>query len=264
VRKRWLAALRWQARHHIFSRRHSFKVYARRRDAANVLHGFVTIRKRHTGSAPIVRVLQSTETVLQLLIALVCGGLGGAVFTWFVNRRSRLPPRLRIQLLTDKGERGVIETQEGYAEQVRYYHLHISNDRRLWSPADNVQVFLIRIEEPGPDGMFQLVWSGDVPMRWRDQEFFPLARTIGPAAHSDLCCVGEQKWLRLLPLFAPNSLETTKRGSCRIAASLQARSSRVDSPITRVDIAWDGLWDRGDSEMRRHVKISVTEGDSES
>jgi hypothetical protein len=202
--------------------------------------------------------------VLQLLIALVCGGLGGAVFTWFVSRQSRLPPRLRIQLLTDKGEKGVIESQEGYAEHVRYYHLHISNDRRLWSPADHVPVFLIRIEEPDAEGLFQLVWSGDVPMRWRDQEFFPVMRTIGPAAHADLCCVGEDKWLRLLPLFAPRSLETIKRGSCRIAASVQARSSRVDSPITRVDIAWDGLWERGDSEMRRHLKIKVMEVNSES
>lgn len=146
------------------------------------------------------------------------------------------------------------------SERARFYHLQISNDRRRWSPAENVQVFLIRIEEPGFDGIFQLVWSGNVPMRWRHQEFYPLTRTIGPETDCDLCYVTEEKWFGLLPLFVPNDLQVRRQNSCRIAASFQARSNQADSPIIRVEIAWDGLWEDGDTEIKRHMKMKVIEG----
>jgi hypothetical protein len=65
-----------------------------------------------------------------LLIACLCGGLGGAVFNWYVNRRFRLPPVLRLRLLRDEGEKGKIkyssQTQneiEERFEDARYYHL---------------------------------------------------------------------------------------------------------------------------------------------
>jgi hypothetical protein len=34
---------------------------------------------------------------------------------------------------------------------VQRYYILVSNSRR-WSPAENTQVFLTRIEEPGPNG----------------------------------------------------------------------------------------------------------------
>jgi hypothetical protein len=85
--------------------------------------------------------------IAQLLIACLCSGLGGAVFNWYVNRRFRLPPVLRLRLLRDEGEKGKIkyssQTQneiEERFEDARYYHLRVSNARR-WSPANDVQAF---------------------------------------------------------------------------------------------------------------------------
>ena len=130
-------------------------------------------------------------TLLQLLAALLCGGLGGAVFTWYTNRPFRRPPVLQLRLLREEGEKGKIKHPDGSFEDARYYHVRVSNTRRRWSPATDAQVVLIRMEEPGPDGAFQVTWVGDVPMRWRNQESSPLTRTIGHEADCDLCCVGE-------------------------------------------------------------------------
>jgi hypothetical protein len=84
--------------------------------------------------------------IAQLLIACLCAGLGGAVFNWYVNRRFRLPPVLRLRLLRDEGEKGKIKysspTQneiEECFEDARYYHA--SQNARRWSPANDVQVF---------------------------------------------------------------------------------------------------------------------------
>jgi hypothetical protein len=171
-----------------------------------------------------------------------------------------LPPRLRLKLLRQGGERttlthrnlGVVET----IDEVRYYHLHIWNERR-WSQAKEVQVYLTRLEEPGPDGDLQIVWFGNVPMRWRDQEFVPILRTIGAVADCDLCRVGRRTGLSLMPLIMPNSLEpfAHRNQRCRLVASLQARSNQADSDVVRIEISWDGLWEEGDTEMQRHLVI---------
>jgi hypothetical protein len=97
-------------------------------------------------------------------------------------------------------------------------------------------------------------------MRWRHQEVSPLTRTIGHDADCDLCCVGKERWLSLLPLIAPLNLDARREQRCRIVVSLQARSNQVDSPIFRIEIAWDGDWDDGDTEMRRHLRIRPLEG----
>jgi hypothetical protein len=194
---------------------------------------------------------------LTLLVAILCGGLGGAVFTWFANRRFRLPPVLQMRLVRREGERGRIRHADGSFENARYYHLRVSNSRR-WSPANDVQVFLTRVEEPGPDGMFQVSWVGDVPMRWRNQESSPLTRTIGHEADCDLCCVREGRSLDLQPLITPFSLNAQKNEGCRIALLLQARSTQADSDIHRIEISWDGNWEDGDTEIQRHLGITVS------
>jgi len=197
--------------------------------------------------------------IAQFLTACLCGGLGGAVFTWIVNRRFRQPPVLGLRLLREEGEKGKIRYAshngiEERSEEARYYHIRVSNERR-WSPANDVQVFLIRLEEPGPDEALQVMWVGEVPMQWRHQEVSPLTRTIGHDADCDLCSVGKGKWLSLMPLIIPLNLNARRQERCRMVASFLARSTQVDSPILRIEIAWDGDWEDGDIEMQRHLKI---------
>jgi hypothetical protein len=142
---------------------------------------------------------------------------------------------------------------------VRFYHLQVSNTKRV-SPANDVQVFLTRVERRGPDREFRVQWDGGssgIPMRWRDQEFYPLQRKIGPSIECDLCCVQENGPARILLLFTPYNLDGVLSPGQEVRLSLQARSteSRSDSPVVRVEIAWDGLWESGDNEMKKHFVV---------
>jgi len=167
-----------------------------------------------------------------------------------------LPPRLRLTLGHKEGEKTQLRNQgDGtIVDDVRYYYLRVSNERR-WSPAEGVQVYLSRIEEPGPDGDLQVVWVGNIPIRWRDQEFVPLLRTIGSAADCDLCRVGKASGFALMPLIVPHNLNAHRNAPFRLVTSLQARSNQVDSAVVRIEISWDGSWEDGDVEMRRHLVI---------
>lgn len=174
--------------------------------------------------------------------------------TWL--RAKIYPPVLRLRLLSAEGETGQIHrgTDEP-RENARFYHMRVSNSRRLISPATDVQVFLIRVEEPGPDGVLQGTWFGNVPMSWRDQQLYPLLRTIGPDIDCDLCTVGEKKWLTLSALIVPFTLQARREDPGIIVVSLQARSNQIDSPICRIQLAWNGRWDDGVSEMKSHLVI---------
>ena len=194
-------------------------------------------------------------------IATVIVALFGQAF-----RTKFFPPRLALRLVMPEGEKAKVRLEwyehdvPGVAqsrwEDARYYHLRVSNERR-WSPANNVQVFLMRMEEPGPDGDLQLKWTGEVPMRWRHQEVFPPTRPIGPSADCDLCSVVKDKWLELLPLVAPYNLDIKRREECLVVLSLQARGNEADSPILRVRVSWDGGWEDGAQEMKRHLVVKV-------
>jgi hypothetical protein len=174
------------------------------------------------------------------------------------------PPILRLRLLRREGERAPITRQnnQGAVEQVddsRYYHLHVWNERR-WSPADQVQVYLRRLDEPGPSGDAQVAWTGDVPLRWRHQEFVPLLRTIGSAQDCDFCAVlKKERRLSLMPLLFPNNLNAHRQGKCSFVAWVQARSNQADSRVLRIRVSWDGLWEDGATEMQRHLFCCLTD-----
>jgi hypothetical protein len=142
-----------------------------------------------------------------------------------------------------------------HVDDIRYYHLKIWNQRR-WSPASSVQVFLTRIEEFGPDGLLQTNWAGNVPLRWRDQEFVPLVQSVGAAKDVDFCFVRKHEAkLTLMPLLNPNNLSRERIGPCRFVARIEARSNEVDVEPFNLEVAWDGKWDDGDIEMSKHLAV---------
>lgn len=97
-------------------------------------------------------------------------------------------------------------------------------------------------------------------MTWRHQEVHPLVRTIGAAADCDLCRVEKDgKALTLLPIITPFSLKARWDSQCKVVAWLQAKSNLTDSPIIRVQISWDGSWEDGENEMKRHLEVKVLE-----
>jgi hypothetical protein len=119
-----------------------------------------------------------------------------------------------------EGEKTRLTEQTGqFLDDTRYYYILVSNSRR-WSPAENTQVFLRRIEEPGPSGDLVVKWTGEIPIRRRNQEFVPLLRTIGPD-DCDFCRVEKKGALVLTPLVPANNLPTRWTGRCDFVATLQ-------------------------------------------
>lgn len=183
---------------------------------------------------------------------------------WF--RARILPPKLKLSLKNTAGEKTIVrsqrQTEEGLQEwmaDARYYHVRVSNQRR-WPSANQVQIYLIRIEEPGPDGELQITWTGELPIEWTHQAIYPVARTIGAAASCDLCSVVKDNWIRLHPLLSPHNLTVKWPGPTQLTVSLQARGNEGESAISRFHIAWDGKWADGDSEMTRHLIVKdITE-----
>lgn len=201
-------------------------------------------------------------------LAVAVGTVGAALVALFgaAWRAQFFPPVLRLQLLNPVGEycpmelTWVDDTMQTRSRKggSRFYHLRVTNERR-WSPARQVQVVLTLIESPGADGQMRTEFAaGAVPMRWRHQSVYPLARTIGPEADCDLLTVVEDKWLELTALIAPYNLEAKRLGACHLVLTLEARSIEATSPPLRVEVHWDGKWERGDTEMGRHLVVTET------
>lgn len=169
-------------------------------------------------------------------------------------------PRLELSLKATRGESTVatLQAPNGDVRQecCRMYHVTATNKVK-WPQATHVQVLLTRLEEFGPDGLPQVKWTGDVPMRWRHQEIYPFARTIGPAADCDLLSVVRAKWLELHPILVPNNLPARRGGKANFVVVLQARSNEARSPILRNQVSWDGEWEDGEVEMSRHLTVRV-------
>lgn len=171
-------------------------------------------------------------------------------------------PKLELELKSLFGEKTTVilqwqdkngETHQD-PEDARYYHVKVTNHSR-WPNATQVQVYLTRVEEPGPDRNLQITWAGEIPIHWRHQAIHPLSRTIGHAIDCDLCSVVKEKWVQLHPLIVPNNLEVIRRNPTTMVVSLQARSNEGDSKITKFEISWDGKWDDGDKEMTQHLIV---------
>ncbi len=198
-------------------------------------------------------------------VAVAIGTIGAVLVALFGEafRAKFFPPQLSLVLADPKGERTKVrlawvegELEKERWEDARYYRLRVSNNRR-WSPANQVQVALIRVEEPTADGAFAVSWAGDVPLTWKHQQLYQVFRTIGPASEVDLCSVVKGKWLQLHPLVVAPSLESVRRGSAKLVLWLQAQSNECESNVLRVAVIWDGQWHDGADEMTRHLTIKL-------
>lgn len=197
--------------------------------------------------------------IVSALVAL--GTIGTVVAALYGNilRAKFRPPVLRVKLLTTVGEKTKFTNPQtgAYIDACRYYHLQVSNENRRWSTATNLDVRLVRIEEPGPDSQLQITWAGDIPIRCRHQEFYPLKQEIGSPIDYDLCSVRKAGAFELHPIIVPNNLQWQRNGPCHLVLFFQVKSTQIDSNIVRFQIDWDGNWDDGDTEMQNHFKIKM-------
>jgi hypothetical protein len=195
-------------------------------------------------------------------VAIAVGTIG-AVFAALFGQRMRawlFKPRLVLSVPNPRGEWQQVRLRspngDVRTEQARFYHLRVTNAAG-WPKATDVQVFLVRIEESGPDGQPQVKWASEIPVKWKHQEIQPLSRTVGPQADSDLCSVVRSKWVQLHPLILPNNLAdfAVRRGPFEMVLSFQARAAEASSSMKRIKISWDGQWHDGESEMAQHLVI---------
>jgi hypothetical protein len=199
---------------------------------------------------------------VQALVAI--GTISAVVVAMFGEafRGKFFPPVLQLDLANPEGE-PTSETQSweenGQTHKrdvpARYYHVRVSNARR-WSPAQQVHVALLGMELPNANGEMVPVWSGDVPIGWRNGSIFPVSRTIGSEAFVDICSVVDGR-LRLHPLLVPNNLRANWTSACTLILTILARGAEADSAPFRLKIAWDGSWHNGAQEMQRHLSITV-------
>jgi hypothetical protein len=185
---------------------------------------------------------------------------GGAIRSWLFK------PTLRVDLLDPGGE--LIAQNEQRVEngqlrqrtvQTRYYHVKLSKSGRFRFPAAReAQVLITHVELPGPDGLPQMAYSVPLPLIWQYAALHPTSRTIGPDAIADLLYVREDdQSLRLTPMVFPNNFPGHHTTAARLWVTLQARSIEANSRSLRLEIAWDGQWDAGEAEMRRHLRVAV-------
>src|SRR5262249_37758525 len=140
-------------------------------------------------------------------------------------------------------QRVTIRSPDGSSreEDARFYGLKVRNQNR-WPIATQVQVYLLRIEEPRPDGQLGVTWAVDLPLRWQHQEISPLVRSIGEdAATVDLLHVIARKWVTISPLVLPIGFPMHERRTPfrNIVLTLQARSVEAVSKLVRIEVSWN-------------------------
>lgn len=169
-------------------------------------------------------------------------------------------PDLRLSLANPLGElirSSLTDPMTGAVRDVmaRYYHVHVSN-AAPWPRATQVQVWLTRVEERGPDNELKTTWASEVPIRWQHQEIRPLAISLNAGGtRADLCSLHKDKGLRLHPLIEPNNLQVWRTRPFSIVLSIQARAAEGVSPLRRFQVSWDGEWVEGEREMGNHLVL---------
>jgi hypothetical protein len=98
-------------------------------------------------------------------------------------RAAVLRPNLHLKLASNVGEITEQAMMEGDRVTellpARYFHLRVIN-RRRFPAAHEVQIFMTKLEIPGPDGQPRLIYSVPLPFMWQYQELYPNPlRTIG-------------------------------------------------------------------------------------
>jgi hypothetical protein len=173
--------------------------------------------------------MTNTQVIIYLVLTglVAVGTIGSVLVALFgsVLKGRWWPPMFVANLVDPEGQKTPLTDQTGtVVDHARYYHMRISNTRRS-SKATDAGLYLVRIEEPGPSGQFQVSWIGDLPINCRHQSFYPLKQQLGAPIDYDLCCITKRNpTLALQPIIAGNDLPRTRTGKCDFIASFQVKS----------------------------------------
>ena len=183
----------------------------------------------------------------------VAFGTVGAVIVALFGRKF-FPPKLEVELANPQGE-FTSWTQDGKEHKARYYQVQVRNKRR-WSPASDVSVHIVQMLVPGPDTILHEEWQGDVPITWKFRSSYPEPNRVGKPINYDLVSVNDENQVSLHPIAAATSFNRIRAGSCRFAVLVQAKSAERDSKIVKINVSWDGIWERETEQMARHFFVT--------
>lgn len=167
------------------------------------------------------------------------------------------PPQLEITLPNPFGELTKWE-KDGKGHGARFYHARVINTRR-WSPASNVSLHLIAVEEERSDHSFSDDWKGDVQLKWKHPGHYPQPSYIGKPVDYDLVSVDAGHFVSLHPIAAASTLNRVRTEKFRVRVWLQARATESDSPVVIVETSWDGTWIESSEEMNKHFIIKIVD-----
>lgn len=206
--------------------------------------------------------------VVNLLIAV---GTIGAVFVALFGERLKskfFPPVLHLELLNVQGVRTPAQftwVENNEAKQrmgwARYYHLRVTNESR-WPMATEVQIYIVSVEQKGPNGQFLPTWTGELPLGWALSTDQATPRKVGRPATCDFCSIAEDKWIQFHPTVLPMGFKSriNKEDPERdrdLIVTVQAIAMEGSSKKLRLRMSWDGNWEVGDVEMQNHFQIAA-------
>jgi hypothetical protein len=199
--------------------------------------------------------------------------LGAVAVALFGNwARLRLfPPKLCIGLLSTESEEIPTSLQDPnpferpHLTKSRWFHIKVTN-ARAWVEATDVQVFLVRVEEPNAAGLFTIVpWAGEAPLKWRHMEANPATtRTVGGhSLEADLVAFFKDAktrtfpFLQLQPVYVPNRMDPVRRAEHKpkLRLVLVARERQVKSNHLTIQIDWNGEWPETDEHAKRCIVV---------
>jgi hypothetical protein len=193
----------------------------------------------------------------------------GVIGTWVVGVLALFGDRIRAWLfrpdlhleLTSKI--GSYSPQAGrqhdgavVTRHARYYHLTVTN-RARYPVAKDVHVLLLgveRLDQQTPPTETS-GWYVPLPLGWA-YGGYPLAREIGrkTEAIADLLFVRGDK-LEFVPIHTPLNFQKDYSGKTRLRVTAVARGTDCESNILKLEIEWNGLWERDDDAMKKHFVI---------
>ena len=175
-----------------------------------------------------------------------------AIAIWGERIRQRwLRPKLSLALAEPTLTHHSAPDSKGW-----YYHLRVVNDRRT-SPATNVRVLFQRMLKKGADDTWQEQrFTGPVQVMWRWPNYTPQFTTVGPDEYSAFARIIEgRKALELRLYWYPNNLTPFIPSGEITRLQFKAVSDIAESNVLTIEIAWDGQWEQGSTEMARHMII---------
>jgi hypothetical protein len=109
----------------------------------------------------------------------------------------------------------------------------------------------------GPDDSWQEQrFTGPVQVMWRWPDHIPQFATIGPDEYSTFARIIEgEKSLELRLYWYPNNLTAFIPPREITRLQFKAVSDIAESNALTIEIAWDGQWEQGSTEMARHMII---------